>query len=321
MKFRVHDLFGGISWHGRPARVSTLLDRPRRAGARRPCHDMAETAMPRSPNASRTLKIWVACVVVALFTGSAMAQEKKKEESNPLPRIATVTPFIAFRGEKTTVQIRGLNLADATSVRVESTDGPLECTIKSKDKIESPKRAKVPKVGDSQIAVEINLPEEGTANRLSLVVVTAAGETAPQSLVILRKGLVVDEIEPNGGFREAQEIERGKTIRGGIEDPTDVDVFKFHGKAGEAIVAEVFAARYGSALDSLLTLYNEKGNWVGNNDDSEAGRDSILKIKLPADGIYFLCLSDAQGAGGPTYGYLLTLRIADANTHPTTSLK
>jgi hypothetical protein len=43
-------------------------------------------------------------------------------------------------------------------------------------------------------------------------------------------------------------------VQGSIEQGKDVDLFRFEGKEGQRITMEVFAARYGSALDSLLTL-------------------------------------------------------------------
>ena len=45
-----------------------------------------------------------------------------------------------------------------------------------------------------------------------------------------------------------------------------IAVFRFQGKAKQMIVAEIFAARFGSALDSVLTLYDEHGHIVGQLD-------------------------------------------------------
>lgn len=116
------------------------------------------------------------------------------------------------------------------------------------------------------------------------------------------------------GEREgAREIEIPAVLDGRIEAPGDRDEFWFRGRAGEEIVAEVRARRLGSPLDSLLRLLDSEGKEIAANDDWEdpgAGlvthhADSYLRAKLPSDGTYRIEIADAQGAGGPHYGYRL----------------
>ena len=256
-----------------------------------------------------------------LIATGAGAEDKKKEEKKETPRMMAVAPFSVIRGTSSIVHITGLNLAEVSAVRVESAGGPVTAVIKSHGKLEGDKKGDPAKVGDSQVELEITVPADGIAENISFILTAKSGETPPRSLVVLTAGSLIEEKEPNGGFREAQEIDLGKTVRGTISDPTDVDVYKFHGKAGEKIVAEVDAARHGSRLDSLLTLYSEKGNTLVSNDDSEVGADSILRAKLPADGVYYLSLSDAQGTGSAGHGYLMYLRNTEATTRPAVPAK
>ena len=91
--------------------------------------------------------------------------------------------------------------------------------------------------------------------------------------------------------------------------PGDWDVFRFEGHAGDAIVAEVYARRLDSPLDSVLKLTDADGKQLAFNDDHEdkgAGldthyADSYLTATLPADGAYYIHLGDAQHQGGPEY--------------------
>ena len=108
---------------------------------------------------------------------------------------------------------------------------------------------------------------------------------------------MIAEKEPNGGFRNAQAVPLPATVAGVIGELNDVDVFRVEGKAGRKIVAEVNAARLGSPLDSVVTLYDANGHALATNDDSDAGADSLLRATLPADGVYFLGLTDANGRG------------------------
>jgi hypothetical protein len=87
----------------------------------------------------------------------------------------------------------------------------------------------------------------------------------------------------------------------------DVDVFRFSAKAGQKIVAEVTAARLGSALDSSLSLYDESGHILASNDD-EGSTDAILRTTLPKDGRYLLVLIDANDKGGAAHPYQLLIR-------------
>jgi hypothetical protein len=121
------------------------------------------------------------------------------------------------------------------------------------------------------------------------------------------------DAEPNDRPDTAQPIALPMIVNGRIDRAGDEDVFRFEGKAGAEIVAEVFARRLGSPLDSTLTLTDATGQRLAFNDDSDdkgAGllthqADSRLSAKLPADGTYFVHLADAQHQGGPPYAYRL----------------
>ena len=118
-----------------------------------------------------------------------------------------------------------------------------------------------------------------------------------------------------GRKEKAQKVKLPLTINGRILRPGDWEFFRFDGKAGEEIVAEVWARRLGSPLDSLLILTGAAGTQLAANDDFEdkaAGllthqADSRLSFKLPAKGPYYLQLGDTQRQGGPEYAYRLRL--------------
>ncbi|MBE0541302.1 MAG: PPC domain-containing protein [Verrucomicrobia bacterium] len=123
----------------------------------------------------------------------------------------------------------------------------------------------------------------------------------------------VIEKEPNDQAKQAQAVQLPIIINGRINQPGDSDVFRFEGRAGDAIVAEVHARRLNSPLDSVLRLTDAAGRQLAFNDDCEdkgAGlhthhADSRLTATLPADGTYRLHVSDAQRQGGPELAYRL----------------
>ena len=123
------------------------------------------------------------------------------------------------------------------------------------------------------------------------------------------------EQEPNNTLQKAQAVKLPVILNGRIDRAGDWDVFKFEGRAGEEIVAEVVARRLDSPLDSILKLTDAAGKQLAVNDDLEdkgAGllthhADSRIAFKLPLNGMYFVHLGDAQGKGGVDYGYRLRL--------------
>jgi hypothetical protein len=123
------------------------------------------------------------------------------------------------------------------------------------------------------------------------------------------------EQEPNNSPDCAQVVKLPVIINGRIDQQGDWDVFRFEGKAGEQVVAEVMARRLDSPLDSVLRLTDAAGHQLAFNDDYDDQAeglethhaDSYLAYTLPADGPYFVHLGDAQHQGGADYAYRLRL--------------
>jgi hypothetical protein len=123
------------------------------------------------------------------------------------------------------------------------------------------------------------------------------------------------EQEPNDSVASAQQVTLPVIVNGRLNKPGDWDVFRFQGHAGDAIVAEVYARRLDSPLDSVLKLTDASGKQLAFNDDHEdkgAGldthyADSYLTATLPADGSFYIHLGDAQHQGGPEFAYRLRI--------------
>jgi hypothetical protein len=123
------------------------------------------------------------------------------------------------------------------------------------------------------------------------------------------------EQEPNDSTPAAQAVTLPVIVNGRIDRPDDWDVFRFEGRAGQEVIAEVYARRLESPLDSVLELFAAAGERLAYNDDHEDKfdhlrthhADSLIHFTLPADGIYDVRLGDAQSHGGPEYAYRLRL--------------
>jgi len=132
----------------------------------------------------------------------------------------------------------------------------------------------------------------------------------PFAVDTLPEGL---EKEPNDELKNAQKVTLPMNVNGRIDPPGDRDIFRFTARAGGRIVAEVYARRLDSPLDSVLKLTDAQGLQLAFNDDHEdkgAGlythfADSLLTATAPADGTYYLHLGDIQQKGGAEYAYRL----------------
>ena len=234
-------------------------------------------------------------------------EDKKEEKKIEPPQVLVCAPLGVVPGTTNLILIRGLNLTNVTEIRFAQTNLGLEVKIKTKDKTKVPDKQDAKKAGDTQLEVELKIPANVTNETISFTVFSKETNSAPHALLLLDGKTLLDEKEPNDGFRKPQKIQIPQTIRGSIEKSMDVDVFEFEGKADEKIRAEVLAAVHGSALDSILTLYDAHGHILAVNDDGKSGRDSLLELKLPSNGICFLCLQDAHDLGGPAHPYVLKI--------------
>jgi hypothetical protein len=163
---------------------------------------------------------------------------------------------------------------------------------------------------------ELTLPSPDAEPGVYLV--AASGK---QGLVSNRVAFALDtlpecfEKEPNNDPPHAQKVELPVIVNGRSDRPGDRDVFEVEGKAGETIVAEVSARRLGSPYDSFVEVTNADGKIIALNDDhfdAASGlntdhADSYLMLKLPADGKYFVHISDTRRHAGKEYAYRLRI--------------
>lgn len=131
--------------------------------------------------------------------------------------------------------------------------------------------------------------------------------------------------ESKGKTEVPQAIEMPRIINGRIDRPGDVDVFRIRGRAGDTIVAEVYARRLNTPLDSVVQIKDADGKVVAWNDDYVLKEshlhkdvmglvthhaDSYVLTELSEDGFYDVCLTDAQRHGGDAYAYRIRISRA-----------
>lgn len=260
---------------------------------------------------SFTRKLAGAVLAAGLLLPAHGAEEKKDEKKPEPPKVTMTIPFALVTGTTNPFTIRGLSLTNASEVRPLSASSVPTVEIKKRGKAIIPDKGDPKKLGDTQLEVQLVLPDDFPAGDLSFIVVTPAGDTGTNWLRIVPQELFREEKEPNPGFRKANNVAVPQIIRGVIQDANDVDVFRFRGEAGQRIVLETRSARYGSALDALLNLYNAQGQILATSDDA-GSLDARVAQVLPRSGDYFVAINDAHDRGGATYTYLMEIRAEPA---------
>lgn len=121
------------------------------------------------------------------------------------------------------------------------------------------------------------------------------------------------EVEPNADHTQANVLSStpmsGDTptiVSGVIEQPGDVDVFRFKIEKPVKLRFSVDAIRLGSSLDALITLRDAAGNVIARQDDAAPGTDAAL-VRDFTPGDYHVAITDLTSLGGPTFGYRLSI--------------
>ena len=97
------------------------------------------------------------------------------------------------------------------------------------------------------------------------------------------------------------------TANGRIFPREDVDIWSFPAKAGETIVIDAAAKRFGSPLNIVLSVFDAKGKPVA-TDKTLRGGDPMHWFKVPSDGRYEVRIHDAKFWGLQNHIYRLTLK-------------
>jgi hypothetical protein len=142
-----------------------------------------------------------------------------------------------------------------------------------------------------------------------------AVDTLPECLEREPNDSVGQTGKPDVQAQAAQPVALPVIVNGRTDRPGDWDFFRFEGRAGQEIIAEVIARRLESPLDSVLELFDAAGRLLAFNDDHEDKfddrrthhADSLVRFTVPVDGTYYVRLGDAQRRGGPEYAYRLRL--------------
>src|SRR4051794_1996054 len=158
-------------------------------------------------------------LLVLLATAPLLAQPKPAPKDGP--RVIVTRPIGLTPGAATKLTVRGFRIDGAKEVRL----GVPRAAVKAlrKGKVAAPSPEDVKWVGDSEVEAEVTPPGARRGQGVPLEVPPPPGEPPPHRLLVDR-GPVLAEKEPNNGFRQAQPVQVPQVVEGRVDQNQDVDV-------------------------------------------------------------------------------------------------
>ncbi|HTH47135.1 MAG TPA: hypothetical protein VMB21_06465 [Candidatus Limnocylindria bacterium] len=134
--------------------------------------------------------------------------------------------------------------------------------------------------------------------------VRVAGPNGVSNPLTINVSDLPELLEPKGNNQptNAPWVTLPAAVSGIIGGSTEADYFRFRARAGEKLIFDVQANRFGSPLDPTLILLDAAGKEIARSEDAN-GLDPFLEFTAPAEGEYVAKLTDLRFQGGGDYRY------------------
>ncbi len=266
---------------------------------RLPLTSPAAMSTRSSPGSASQAHSWfLASAFVALTLTLAAAQ--------PVPKINSISPEWLQRGQSVEISLTGENLAQTTQFLISGEPG-LSATLVPMGKPAMNLEASQGGISaievrqEKTIRAKITIAAEAALGERELRLATPDGVSNPLTIEV---GSLPELTE--GPRRDdplqAQKIELPAALSGKIGAPAEIDYFRIAAKKGQNLIVDVFASRFGSALDPSLALLNAAGQELARSEDVN-GLDPLLVFPIPEDGEYLVQIRDFRFQGGDGYRY------------------
>jgi hypothetical protein len=240
--------------------------------------------------------MFVGCVALAGATASAQTG---------YPMLMSIKPVAATVGQTSehTIQSRYTMfgayqvLVSGTGVTGEVVPGEVTAEEAAKKPVE-------------KLQVRFQVASDALPGVRDVRVVTPTGVSTVAQLVVAT-GPVVLEGAKNDSLDQATVVQVPATLCGVVEKAEDVDFFKFHATAGQALNFQVRAGRLQDRIhdlqqhcDPILTLRNQAGVTIAASDNYFRA-DPLLSHRFEQEGDYVLEIRDVRYQGNQYWEYAI----------------
>jgi hypothetical protein len=260
-------------------------------------------------------------LLVLAVCGTAAAQPP--QPGIPTPRIQSVFPPGAKAGPPPEIRVLRTRLKLALEVTVTGTDleepeklvfshpGITGEYIKPKPPEPDPnKKAPPPPKGNpNQHKFRVTVDDSVPPGIYDVRFAGRWGVSNPRAFVVGHLP-EVNEREPNNDVPESQRVAIGTTVNGVLSAGTDVDYTVFAGKQGQRVIISCLSSSLDGRANPMIEVYDTAGRKLATNRDYR-DTDAVADVVLPADGDYYVRLSQfTYQGGGPDHMYRLTIGTA-----------
>ena len=197
---------------------------------------------------------------------------------SPSPEVRSAFPAGVQRGTSAEVELSGANLHDVNSVEFAGRGV----------------KAEIVAAFASKVRLKITATADAEAGRRDYRLTTARGVFV--GLFDIGALPEILEKEDNDNWRKPQAIQLPVLVNGNIGSE-DWDHFRFHAEAGQKLIFDVSATRYGSRLDADVAILDEHGEELAWVDDTTITGDPHLEFTFPKAGEYVVRVGSLNGGG------------------------
>lgn len=151
----------------------------------------------------------------------------------------------------------------------------------------------------------IKIPAKTPPGLYDLWAVCENGISAPRRFFVSHRQ-EQSESAPNDSLTTGAPVPLNVVVNGRIEQPGDVDYFRFDSRQGQRVVIECWADRIDSRLRAILEVFDNHGHRLAVN-RGYYGVDPLIDFHVPADGAYIVKVHDLISTGGAEHYYRLDI--------------
>ncbi len=266
------------------------------------------------------------CLLLLLAAPVLAATDWPSGNRTTPPVIRSLSPQAVARGATVEMTIEGLNLANATKVYFNQ-PGITAHILRTK---ELPDQDDVrlganggvstvdlgPAPPRHQVTLEIDVDPDAKIGPVDLRLLTPLGTTTSARFLVEPYYGESPDREPNDTAEQAFETFLPTVLAGAISKPGDVDYFKVSAHAGEEVVFQNAARSLGSQLDLVITLFDADQKQLAQFHEDPSRAENAFAYRFPANGAYYVRISDAQQAGSNGHIYRIkTGKIPVVTSH------
>jgi hypothetical protein len=205
------------------------------------------------------------------------------------PHLETVSPISMPPGSALDATLYGSGLLDKSAKLIFTRSGAAAVGF----------GGRVLETRDSSALIRIEVPQDASPGAYELTLSTAAGQS--DNAIFL--------VDPTPVHHGADPLQPPISVTGTIHY-RDPERFWFEAKKGQALVFEVRARRFGSPVDSVLRILDEKGKAVAQNDDGNFpgvadNKDSQIFHTFTEEGRYQVEIRNLVRVTGEDFPYQL----------------